>query len=405
MEVAQSWPVTGERFQDSIGHRVLYVTLDNSRLRMARNNGFYIGEAFERQGVVVERLGPINPRLFTKCVLGVRKAGSRFLGHGEWPLVASPYSARERSNRIRHIAHFANHSFLFSNNPVCFAGLDRSISYYIYTDAPVSGLIELGGYLENWHPEAINSYQRLDQLATSNARGVFYSSQWAADNAIQTYGLDASKVFVVPPGASIDLAPLLNAHQNYSSSSSNECRLLFYGRDWERKGGSFAVEVSAALKRKGANAKLTICGPAFEPDLETEDDLVTWVTPIDKDKVGGQNRFAELCRMNEFLILPTRADCTPGAIREAFAFGLPAISFDVGGISNLIDDGVNGFLFPVGISAAEVADRILVTLSNSERMASMRAQAKRKSEELLNWDAAIRRVLDVIADLAAVKEH
>jgi glycosyltransferase involved in cell wall biosynthesis len=44
------------------------------------------------------------------------------------------------------------------------------------------------------------------------------------------------------------------------------------------------------------------------------------------------------------LIHPTEYDGQPISIIEAFAFGLPVVSSNIGGIPHMIDDGINGFL-------------------------------------------------------------
>ena len=46
------------------------------------------------------------------------------------------------------------------------------------------------------------------------------------------------------------------------------------------------------------------------------------------------------------LILPTRADTSPNAVKEAVVAGLPVIASDVGGIPDYVTPGENGFLFP-----------------------------------------------------------
>jgi len=60
---------------------------------------------------------------------------------------------------------------------------------------------------------------------------------------------------------------------------------------------------------------------------------------------------AELAKELEtptMMLLPTRADVSPNAVKEALVAGLPVVASQVGGIPDYLVSGRNGFLFPVG---------------------------------------------------------
>jgi len=48
------------------------------------------------------------------------------------------------------------------------------------------------------------------------------------------------------------------------------------------------------------------------------------------------------------LLLPTHTEAVPTSVMEAFACGIPAITTDVGGCPEIVEDGKNGLLVPVG---------------------------------------------------------
>lgn len=64
-----------------------------------------------------------------------------------------------------------------------------------------------------------------------------------------------------------------------------------------------------------------------------------------------------------FITLSTTEGGAPVSIQEAMSMGIPTLGTDVGGISELIEDGINGFLVPKNISEDEVA-KIIVEFSN-----------------------------------------
>ena len=79
------------------------------------------------------------------------------------------------------------------------------------------------------------------------------------------------------------------------------------------------------------------------------------------------------------MIMPSEMESFGLAALEAMACGVPAIATRVGGVSELIDDGITGHLFEVadieGMSAAAIE-----LLSNREALSAM-AQAARKTAQ------------------------
>lgn len=55
------------------------------------------------------------------------------------------------------------------------------------------------------------------------------------------------------------------------------------------------------------------------------------------------------------LLMPTRADTSPNAVKEAVVAGIPVVAASIGGIPDYVVDGKNGFLFPPGDQKAFVA--------------------------------------------------
>ncbi len=55
------------------------------------------------------------------------------------------------------------------------------------------------------------------------------------------------------------------------------------------------------------------------------------------------------------LLLPTRADTSPNAVKEAVVAGVPVVASDVGGIPDYVTHGKNGFLFPANDLSGFVA--------------------------------------------------
>lgn len=82
------------------------------------------------------------------------------------------------------------------------------------------------------------------------------------------------------------------------------------------------------------------------------------------------------------LVLPSRSEGLGRVVIEAFCRGRPVVATSVGGIRDLVEDGVNGLLVPAGDTAALAAAlvRLLTDRALAERLAE---DARRSADEWL----------------------
>jgi N-acetyl-alpha-D-glucosaminyl L-malate synthase BshA len=90
------------------------------------------------------------------------------------------------------------------------------------------------------------------------------------------------------------------------------------------------------------------------------------------DFVGKQENVNELLALSDLMLMPSEMESFGLAALEAMACRVPAIATRVGGVPELIDDGVNGLLYDVGDvdAMATGAISILSDLALLERMAT-----------------------------------
>jgi glycosyltransferase involved in cell wall biosynthesis len=112
--------------------------------------------------------------------------------------------------------------------------------------------------------------------------------------------------------------------------------------------GNLAADVRARIKTSGARG-------AFRYD-------------------GHENEPQTMLRQLDALIVPSLLDGRPNVIMEANACGVPVIAAPVGGIPEMIEDGVNGHLFP-----ATAVEPILQVLSRWRHNRQSLVRIKRSS--------------------------
>jgi glycosyltransferase involved in cell wall biosynthesis len=209
-----------------------------------------------------------------------------------------------------------------------------------------------------------------------------FSSTWAAQSAIEDYGINVEKIHVIPFGANIDHAP--DQQTVTAKLRSPHCKLLFVGVDWRRKGGDIALETMLSLEQQNIEAELIICG--CRPPRTMTHKRLQVIPYLNSNDPQQRKALAELYTQADFLLLPTRCDCTPCVFCQANAFGLPVVTTDTGGITSVIKDGTNGFVLPYNARGAAYAEVIARTYQNAQLYAQLRRTSRAMFDTHLNWD-------------------
>ena len=82
------------------------------------------------------------------------------------------------------------------------------------------------------------------------------------------------------------------------------------------------------------------------------------------------------------------------SVLESYAYGKPAIGADIGGIPELIEDGVDGLLFPAGAQDA-LRDRLLWMFEHKTEAVEMGRAGRRKVETEFNADIHYEKIMKV----------
>ena len=96
--------------------------------------------------------------------------------------------------------------------------------------------------------------------------------------------------------------------------------------------------------------------------------------------LGKQDRVNELLALADLLLMPSELESFGLAALEAMACKVPSIATRVGGVPELIDDGVTGLLFPVG-DIEGMARGALSLLTDRERLQTMRDAARKTAQK------------------------
>ena len=356
--------------------------------------GYFIPKALTDQNAELDII--CTPKVEAGFVLSFKKMLYRMLGQ-DFDLTRAPGLARQSSRYTSSLIK-PDSNIIFSPGSIPIALLETEKPKVFYTDATFAGMIGFYEGFSNFCPETIKNGNYLEREALESAKLVIYSSDWAANSAIKHYHIDPSKIKVVPFGANINCRlGWKDLKQLVDSRSSTECNLLFVGVEWVRKGGDAAVAIADMLNKTGVKSKLHIVGardvPSNLPDFVVNHGFISKATQ------EGQRRIERLFSQSHFLLLPTKADCTPVVFSEANSFGVPVISTNVGGISTVIKDDVNGRIFSLNSDLTEWCNYIYATFCNKQRYYELCVSSFGEFQNRLNWNSAGESVMKLLKEL------
>jgi N-acetyl-alpha-D-glucosaminyl L-malate synthase BshA len=138
------------------------------------------------------------------------------------------------------------------------------------------------------------------------------------------------------------------------------------------------VEIFARVTR-AVPARLLMIGDG--PDRSAAEYLALHLGIADRIHfLGKQDNVNELLPLADLMLMPSEMESFGLAALEAMACSVPTIATRVGGVPELIDDGVNGLLFPLG-DIETMAAAAIDLLRDGPRLAAMAAAARRNASD------------------------
>lgn len=181
----------------------------------------------------------------------------------------------------------------------------------------------------------------------------------------------------------------------------DSANLLFVGRLVEAKGLTHLFEAMARLRSTYPNLMLTIVGDG--PDRRTFEKIVAKKELSSVVRFVGSKSQADVATIladSDLFVLPSYAEGVPVVLMEALGSGIPAVVSYVGGVGEIVEDGVNGFLVQPG-DPDQLADRIGQLLADPTLRAKMGANGRNKVEAEFDSKAQAVRLAEIIVSDAA----
>ena len=96
--------------------------------------------------------------------------------------------------------------------------------------------------------------------------------------------------------------------------------------------------------------------------------------------MGKSNEIDNILCFSDLFLLPSEKESFGVAALEAMAHGVPVVCSDIGGLPEVIENGISGFLCPVG-DINVMAEKVNYLLSDKERLKLFKSQAYQSSKK------------------------
>jgi glycosyltransferase involved in cell wall biosynthesis len=163
------------------------------------------------------------------------------------------------------------------------------------------------------------------------------------------------------------------------------CRQLF-----PRKGIRFLIEAAALLKPRFPDLKLVLAGDGFErPDLERlaqerglggDCVFLGWVPNAELPQYYQASAVSVIPSLEEGFGIPAA---------EAMGCAIPVVASDAGGLPEVVEDGVTGYVVPKG-NVEALAEAVGKLLADDDLRGRMGHAARERAVRLFDWDVTAR---------------
>lgn len=259
------------------------------------------------------------------------------------------------------------------------------IAWYHTTD----GQIELDHRTPQFRLRFLRARKRLVYRLCTHIAAV---SNAAAADARHTYRLPPSKVVCVPNPLADPLSP-------DSPANVDSAAIVCVGRLHFSKGQDTLLRALAAVPESEAHLTLVGDGPerehlaALAAELAVTD-RVTFTGTLPHEEVLQRMRQAALT------VVPSRAEAFGYTVIESMAVGTPVVVTDSGGPSEIVRDGLDGYVVPVNDHVA-IADRIGRILASPALRDEMGSKARQRFLDEYELSRCVVREADWIEGLVA----
>jgi glycosyltransferase involved in cell wall biosynthesis len=276
----------------------------------------------------------------------------------------------------------------------------------IVADTPVRVMTR---HYSDYHTRIHKSWHvRLDQLCTRWSTAVVAVSAHTAEHMTSVEKAPAQKLHVILNGIDFDRVKLSDPHApgrlREALGAQDAYLLLVPARLHPEKGHTYLFGALPELRGRLQQPLIVLLagvGPfeaAYREEVRARgcDDLVRFL--------GFRKDLPDLMAAADLVVLPSVAEAFGLVLAEALFLGTPVVATRAGGITEIVEDGVDGVLVPPADSVA-LAGAIASLLACPERRRALAGHAQAKVQECFSFEKMVRGYEGLYESLLAARER
>ena len=248
----------------------------------------------------------------------------------------------------------------------------------------VTHVASLHGWIQNTRKQKLSA--TLDRWLLRRSKRVIVMSRLMKDDIVAS-GVASEKIAIVH-----NAVVLTDYPSSYRSDkvrkeygiAADETVIAVIGRFSAEKGHGVFLDSARRIVEARPDVRFLLVG-----DGPLRDVIEKRIELLDLKKrfvlTGHRTDMQDVYSAIDILAIPSFTEGLPNVLLEAFAFGKPVVSTNVGGVSEVLVDGVNGYLVEPG-DFATLADRLTKLVLNRAAARVMGQQGRSTIEQRFSFE-------------------
>lgn len=215
---------------------------------------------------------------------------------------------------------------------------------------------------------------------------------------IAKYGIDKAKIEVIHNGVDTEFFKPSKKTFKEKYADKFDTLFVFLGRLIPQKGLPYLIDAMAEVAKEYPKTGLLIVGKGKEKSkLERRVRRLA----LDKNVIFPgfipEEQLPHVYSSADVYVLPSLWEVLPISLLEASACGAPLLASDAGGNPEVIENGVNGFIFKRGDTKA-LAQKMRTLIGDPKMRRKMGRESRRMAMKKFDWELIAKKTLKYYQD-------